>query len=179
MDTKNKSKLVLDANDNGAEELEGKLRWEDLMLARKEAVSGLLGQQYLLTELTKNYEELLAEDNDLNRAVDGLMKSYKDIGAELRTTMEKHVTFEGNKLVSFKEGVIDQEENESEYYDYIQIGGEYISAQEKIGNLSATAYLDIFTQLKVGKADLEALKQVGDDGKAIIKDAIEESVTDE
>ena len=174
-DNKNKvtqEEVVLDANDNGGEEIESEdLFWDELMTGRLETVMTLIGQQQLLIELAKMYHHVLNEDENLNASVDGLNKSYQDIGKDIRATMEKHITFEGDRMVDHKKGKV---EGDDEYYDYIQIGGEYIAAQEKIANLASAAYLDIFTQLKVGDVELAKLKELPVEGKKIIDKALSE-----
>ena len=178
MSEKSKNKMtteevVLDADNNGGEEVEQeKLFWDDLMIARMESVKALLGQQTLLVELARNYTDVLDKNKNLNATVTGLNNSYKDIGSELRETMNKHITFIDDKIVDNKKGEVI---GDDAYYDYIQIGGEYIASQEKIANLASTAYLDIFTQLKVDAAQLAGLKNLKAEGQKIIKDAIKDA----
>lgn len=166
--------VVLDATDNNGGQVENDdLFWDDLMTARMETAKTLLGQQHLLVELATMYKEVLANDKKLEDTVDGLSKAYKDIGTEIRSTMNKHITFDktSGKIIDSRKGKV---EGDDEYYDYIQIGGEYISSQEKVANLASTAYLDIFTQLKVGSAELDKLKNLPSEGKKIIDDTLEE-----
>lgn len=165
--------VVVDAHDNSGEEIEREdLHWEDLMLAREESIRALIGQQTLLVELARRYAGVLDTNDNLSAAVVGLNNSYKDIGSDIRTTMEKHITFNNDKIVESKTGIVT---GDDAYYEYIQIGGEYIANQEKIANLASSAYLDIFTQLKVDAAHLEKLKTLKEEGQQIIKDSIEEA----
>lgn len=166
---KNKKEVKLDTIDSGSEFAQGDLNWEDLVVAKDEAVRSIIGQQHLLFELASLYKDRLENDQELYASVQGLMKSYQDIASDVKVTMLKHITFEDDKITAIKSGVVDQ--STDEYYDYIQIGGEYIAAQEKIGHLAATAYLDIFTQLKLPTTEL---KKVHDDGSSKVIEAFGE-----
>lgn len=116
------------------------MSWDDLVLAKNEAVGSLLNQQLLLRELILQSESIILSDPELHEMVKGLAKSYDDVSADIRVTMDKH--FSGTEPT--RTGKVSDED----YLEYLQIAGEYITYAETVATLSGTGYLDIFTRIK-------------------------------
>jgi len=155
------------------EEVPDNMYWDDLIDLKNETVRLLLAQQQLLIQLAEYHKAEVSINVPLNEAVNGLMKSYQDVGVEIRKTMDRHLTFDNGNITIIRSGLVSKDNDE--YLEYISIAGEYIGAQELIGNLSTTAYLDIFAQLKVSELDLTKLRETYENGMTLIKNAMEEN----
>lgn len=142
-------KASVDTNDNNVEDVqEEELTWDELKEMRDDVAKTIIGQQVQVHELAKAHADILEKDQDTLDTVKGLMESLNDIAEELQETSLKHAKVTtGNKVVEFKKGNV--ERGDDEELTYIRIAGEYITITEKVSTLASTAYLDIFTKLKV------------------------------
>ncbi len=123
------------------------LHWEELLDAKDMAVNALIGQQLNLQALTTKHKEDIAKNPELAKVIAGLALTYKDIADSCRLTMDKHMTFdENNTILSYKQGVVNQ--NSDEFFEYLNISKEYIGLSESVATCASTAFTDIFTELK-------------------------------
>lgn len=128
------------------------LHWDGLINMQASIVNAIMNQQALVLELSKKFESVLNNDPGTFAAVDGLMKSIHDIAIGVSQLQAQH------KIKDvFRVGVAT---GEDEILDYLRIGAGYISAEENLANMMATAYLDIFTRLSVDTSQIEEMSEV-------------------
>lgn len=139
---------------------EEKVNWEDLILARNEAVDTLMKQQVLFLGLVENYKEKIDSDPKAFAIVDGVLKSFKDIAVDIISLSVQHAEetkeVNGNTQVTkFRSGPVDVSDDDSnEELDYLRIATGYVSITEKLAFIASSAYLDVFTSLKIPTDDL-------------------------
>jgi len=129
--------------------------WGELVKGNQETVKEILGKQLLVRELANVNIEAITGNKELETSLQGLMKTYTDLADECRKVALEHATVtttvkNGDKDIEvgkvFKSGIITDDD---ERLEYIRLGSGYISIQEKLAYISSTAYLDIFTKLKL------------------------------
>ena len=170
---KNKKKISVsvDTNDNGSEQItDEKLLWDDLIYIRDDTAKLIMGQQIQIHELAKSHEKDISNDKDTLNTVKGLMHSLNDIALELQESSMKHAkVITDNKIIEYKKGEVNRGDDEE--LEYIRITGEYITIAEKVSTLASTAYMDIFSKLKVDEVIRKELADAVIDGsKAVLKE---------
>jgi len=142
-------------HNNKVKVVEEKFNWEELVNGNRETVKEILSKQLLVRELANVNIETISKNKGLEESIQGLMKTYTDLADECRKVALQHATSttivnNGGTDVEigkeFKTGVITDDD---ERLEYIRIGSAYISIQEKLAYISSTAYLDIFTKMKL------------------------------
>lgn len=137
------------------------VKWEDLKLAREDAVGSVLKNQQLVVELSKMKKEAIDKDKTAYEIVNGLLNTYNEIANDIRTislehslTTDKVKTSAGTIEVpkTFKSGVIDNSDDE---LTYIGIATNYISAIEKVGHITGTTYPDLLVKLGMENAGID------------------------
>jgi len=149
---------------------EEEVKWDDLVDARTSTVETLIEQQTLLSELVKSEEDKINNDQEIFALVDGLSKTFNDLAGDINKLAVEHATVTTDVEINggtvtvpkeFKKGVIDNNDDE---LAYLTIGSNYVAIEEKIGHITSTAYIDIYTKLKMDVKDLiEAAKEAGVD----------------
>ena len=145
-----------------------KIFWEELLLAKREAGQEILQQQALIVELNKVHEKEVSVDTELQETIAGLQKTLQFLAVDVNTISLSHstetevISIAGEDVTigkEFKKGLIPDGEDQ---LDYINIASQYLSINDKVAHLAGTAYLDVFTRLKVSTMELN---QVIEDGK--------------
>ena len=145
---------------------DGDVSWDELKEVRDETASMVMGQQQMLTTLVVENNDKLDKSEDTKRIIHGAFKTIGDIANDIRETSLLHATKTtkiktpaGGEIEAPKEykvGKINQDDTDN-YLKYIEITTGYITAQEKLSSIMSTAYVDIFTELKVPTAELSAM----------------------
>ena len=137
------------------------VNWDDLILARKDAVGAVLENQQLVVELTKLKSDAIEENKDTFELVNGLLNTYKELADDIRKISLEHATVTtevktptGKLKVpkAFKSGVIDDNEDE---LSYIAIATNYVSIVEKVGHITGTSYPGILVKLGMDGSPVE------------------------
>jgi len=150
------------------------LKWDDLMDAYRETSNTLIGQQSTMHNFSKINKEILDKDPDIVKIIIGYGNTVADIAKTVRETSERHITYEGNKVVENKTGKLKSAEEENEY---LGIAAAYLLSEENVMTLTGTAYTEIFSRLKMfNKDDVDGLKKVIEEGKKMIDDAVQTSI---
>jgi len=130
------------------------LYWEGLNNEQQHVAKNIMSQQALVLGLSKKYGNILKEDQETFRAVDGLMKSIHDIALGVSQLQAQHKVDGAYRVGEVK--------GDDEILDYLRIGAGYISAEENLANMLATAYLDIFTKLSTDTSQIDELSDLKD-----------------
>ena len=150
------------------------LSWDDLLIARTDAIESIVTQQYIVAGFSEKHQKLLEEKPEVNAQLLGLSKSLQDLVFEATTiglehsTKEQVVTIGDKEIkvpVSFKTGKVDT--TVVDELEFIGIGGKYITLSEQVIDMTSTAYIDVYSELKVDASELKDLVKNGGtvDGK--------------
>lgn len=134
------------------------LHWEGLVQIRKDLVTNVIEQQALVLELAKKYEEILKKDTETSHALNGLMLTIQDLATNIAEITKEHQDDNGNYFTGIAEG-------DDAILDYLRIASTYISIEENLANLIATAYLDVFTKLTTDTSIINDIKKIIEDMK--------------
>jgi len=140
------------------------LYWDGLIEMREDLLKSIFVQNSIILELVQTHEAAINASKEIYEQSDGLIKSIQDINKDVELISAKH-TLNGE----LRRGIIDTSTNDPEKYLYI--GTEYVNLTETLSNLMSTAYLDIFTKLKISTA---GVKDAIDQGNAAVNDIVEE-----
>lgn len=136
-------------------------KWEDLLQMKDKVSEDIKVQLTALGNMIKTNNDRLEANPELKNEIRDLCKAYNDISNDLRTTMEKHITFEGNDIKDYRKGEIyDTDKDNDEVFDYLQIAGEYINESGRVRGLMEHTYISIFPRLGVYDKDMEKFKEI-------------------
>jgi len=138
----------------------GTFYWDGLNEEQAHVTKSIMSQQALVLELSKKFESILNKDQETFQAVDGLMKSIHDIAIGVSQLQAQHKDDNGAYLTGEVSG-------DDDIMTYLRIGSGYISAEENLANMIATAYLDIFTKLSTDTSQLDELADLKDKADTI------------
>lgn len=156
-------------------------KWENLMDMRRSAIDTYVKQHSLLIETQKLFNEAINKDEVARQIVQGANESFKEVTDRIKFTMDRHITFEpspdgnGNIIKEYKQGVVNQENDEA--FDYLAIMNDYVGIHNDLMNIGTNSHITLLDRLKVfSKAikeeDIKMLKTAYSKGQDKIIDTL-------
>lgn len=156
-------------------------KWENLMDMRRSAIDTYIKQHSLLIETQKLFNEAIKEDEVARQIVQGANESFKEVTDRIKFTMDRHITFEpapdgnGNVIKEYKQGVVNQENDEA--FDYLAIMNDYVGIHNDLMNIGTNSHITLLDRLKVfsnaiKEEDIKMLKTAYSKGQDQIIDTL-------
>lgn len=132
---------------------EENVSWDELENHYKEIARDIIDLQMLIAGMAKENEVVINSNPKIYGIVSGLLKTISDVSTEI---VNIRSTFAPTNAL--RSGTIDKDD-EDNVIIYLTASSNFISAAEKLANLSAVAITDIISMLKL---DPTLLKQAED-----------------